>query len=437
MIQTYSIWGAKWARVTFLLAVLMAGLGLRPHTATASHIRAGEITAKLDTTDNAPPGSRRVFFKMVLYTDLNGVGGQTPIKQPKATIFFGDGTSSCFEGILRNGFPGGELPIPGNTDSALNIYYFEHTYPATGKYTVSFIGENRNFGVLNMENSGNQSFYIATDVYLDPTLRGNRSAVLRAPAIDKGATGQVFLHNPAAFDADGDSLVFSLQPSRKVNLGADQVVGPPSCPDGPGNNLPLPVTVPGFRYPNDQTLVPGARQVAYAGVPVGVPADNAIFFMDPNTGQITWNAPARAGIYNVAMIIEEYRRVPLGARLIGTVIRDMQIIVAATANVRPTITIPEDICVIAGQTVTGNVSAVDGTGLNTVQTPVTLFAYSGIIPPATFRQTAAGPPTAQGVFSWQTQCNNVARLPYLVVFKAQDNPSPVSTTNPPLIDEKT
>jgi hypothetical protein len=410
------------------------GWGWSPTSAWATHIRAGDIQAKADTTLNAPPGSRRVFFKLVLYTD-----NSSSVPADFATIFYGDGTSSCIDGVPRSG---GRRPIPGNTDTSVNIYYFEHTYPSAGSFVVSYVGENRNVS-LNIDRPLEQTFYISTRITLDPALRGNRSPILTAPAIDKGAVGQVFLHNPAAYDADGDSLSFRLRTSQQVPAGIPGTVGGAPCTGnraGTGNNLPAPQTVTNFRYPNDPSLTPPGNppvQVPYTGVPSSPGGGAAIFVQDRNTGQITWNAPATAGAYNVAMIIEEWRRTPLGIRLIGEVIRDMQIIVTATANVRPTITIPEDICVIAGQTVTGNVSAVDGTGLNTVQTPIDLYAYSGIIPPATFRQSVKGPPTAQGTFTWQTQCNNVARLPYLVVFKAQDNPSPVSTTNPPLIDEKT
>jgi len=74
--------------MALLFCVIAVGLGLRPDTAWASHIRAGDIQAKIDTTAN--PNPRRVFFKMILYT-TEGTG---VVDQPAATIFFGDGTSS-------------------------------------------------------------------------------------------------------------------------------------------------------------------------------------------------------------------------------------------------------------------------------------------------------------------------------------------------------
>ena len=427
-----------WARVVLLVALIAAGLSLRPDTVWASHIRAGDIQAKIDTTAN--PNPRRVFFKMILYLDISKGLPPASVDQPSATIFFGDGTSSCKDGVQR---VGGPRPIPGSTDTSINIYLFEHTYPSTGQFKVSFIGENRNRGVLNTDQSDTQSFYISTAITLDPALGLNRSPILTAPAVDKGAVGQVFLHNPAAFDADGDSLAFHLTPSQWVPNGVDGTVGGPPCTGtgaGTGNNQPVTQPLINFHFPNDPVITPGNPpvQVPYNGVPAGVPGAPANFVQDVRTGQITWNAPVVAGIYNVAMVVEEWRRTALGRRKIGEVIRDMQIIVAATQNLRPTITIPPDLCVVAGQPVTGIVTATDGIAPgSTAQTAITLFAYSGIIPPATFRQTLTGPPLAQGTFNWQTDCRNVAAQPYLVVFKAQDKPDPVSPTNPILIDEKT
>ena len=418
------------ARAALLLLVLATGLGLRPEAAWASHIRAGDIQAKVDTTANLNP--RRVFFKMILYLDISKGLPPASVDQPTATIFYGDGTSSCLDAVKRDGGP---RPIPGNTDTSINYYYFEHTFPSTGQFTISFIGENRNGGVVNISNPLDQSFYISTTITLDPSLGRNHSPVLTAPAIDKAATGQVFLHNPAAYDADGDSLAFHLRTSQKVPGLVSTIVGPP-CAGTTGNNTPVPVTVPNFRYPNDPAIFPNPVQVAFPGVPPGVPGAPAIFVQDVNTGQITWNAPVGIGFYNVAMVVEEWRRTPLGVRHIGDVIRDMQIIVTATTNLRPTITIPPDICVIAGQSVAGTVTAVDG-GTAAQQSPITLFAYSGIIPPATFRQSSTGPPVATGTFNWLTDCSNVAQLPYLVVFKAQDLPPTTVPPEPILIDERT
>jgi hypothetical protein len=227
-----------------------------------------------------------------------------------ATIFYGDGTSSCKDGVPRFG---GRRPIPGNTDTSVNIYYFEHTYPTIGLFIVSYIGENRN-QALNIDRPLEQTFYISTTITLDPLFGRNRSPILTAPAVDKAGVNQVFLHNPAAFDPDGDSLAFHLRTSQQVPAGIDGTLGPP-CAGATGNNKPVPQTTTNFRYPNDPAITgPGnpPRQVPYEGVPAGVPGSPAIFEQDPFTGQITWNAPVAIGFYNVALVVEEWRRTPGG-----------------------------------------------------------------------------------------------------------------------------
>ena len=83
-------------RAALLLVVLAVGLG-GPQAAQASHIRAGDIQAKVDTTVGPGFNPRRVFFKMVLYV----VEGPNVVDEDKVTIFFGDGTSSCYRGVAR------------------------------------------------------------------------------------------------------------------------------------------------------------------------------------------------------------------------------------------------------------------------------------------------------------------------------------------------
>ncbi|WP_185282849.1 gliding motility-associated C-terminal domain-containing protein [Hymenobacter sp. NBH84] len=381
---------------------------LLPLATHASHIRAGDIQAKSDTTAARNP--RRVFFKMVLYTKLPS---RDVADQPNATIFFGDGTSTGIDKVQR---VGNGTVIPSAPNTKVNVYYFEHIYNAPGQYLVSFVGEYRNKEVRNLSNPASQAFYLGTSITIDPALGINRSPVLTAPAIDQATANQVFLHSPGAYDADGDSLAFKLRPSKRASTPATIITR---------GGVVDTSTVPGFQYPNKYDT--NGQRVAYLGTPAGGQAD---FQQDVNTGLIVWNAPSSQSIgeYNFAFVVEEWRRVA-GARprLIGTVIRDMQIVVGPSTNLRPEVTIPEDICVVAGTTVNGAITATDPD-----RNPVQLFAY-GTFPPITFQQTATGPPTARGTFRWVTSCEDVRRDPYLFTFKAQDVPT---GGNPPLIDEK-
>ncbi|MBT9393851.1 gliding motility-associated C-terminal domain-containing protein [Hymenobacter sp. NST-14] len=382
------------------LLLLVIWLSAAP-AARATHLRAADIQARTD-----PANARHVFFTLVLYTSAD----QGVADEPGVSIYFGDNSCTGDNDIPRT--PNSRQLV--SPDTYRNLYEFDHTYNSPGVYTVSYLSFNRVNGVINMQNSVNTPFYVATTITIDPFLQ-NTSPVLQAPAIDKAAVRQVFLHNPAAFDADGDSLVFTLRPSR-------QAPEPPGC-------TPVPVPVAGFFFPQN---TPGNPvQVPYAGPPVGRPGDAAIFQQDAQTGQIVWNAPSVAGIYNIAFAVQEYRRVPgAPARLIGEVVRDMQITVTNTTNLRPLIQVPRDICVIANTPVPGGtVTATDPDG-----NPVKLEAFGGMLPtPGSFVQSTKGPPTARGLFSWTPTCLDIRQDPYQVLFKATDEPANNSV---PLIDQR-
>ena len=423
--------GRSKQQINWLLVWLLLALSsLSPQLAQATHIRAGDIQARADNSVGGNPN--RIFFRMTIYRDKG-----SPVQQElKDTyIFFGDNSALHGTDVDAAGKPLMTRTLDtslSTADTEVLYFDFEHTYGGANTYTVSFIGENRNKDIINMRNSVNTSFYIETKIIIDPTFGvPNHSAVLLAPAVDKAGLGQVFLHNPAAYDADGDSLAFKLIDCRQVKLASTIDALAAST-----NKLFTPVRCDDYTSPADQRLAPGAKQVPYAGVPAGNPINDAILVQDVYTGQITWNAPARVGIYNIAFNVEEWRRTPAGfRRQIANVVRDMQIIVAATNNLPPTLTVPPDLCVVAGTPVSLTVTATDGTATGAAApTPVTLSAYSGILPPATFTQVASGT-TTTGTFRWTPDCSNVSNQPYTVVFKAQDNP-PAGSGMPILIDEK-
>jgi len=426
--RVFLSFGKNKGRTAWLVALLLLGLGwLRPQVAQATHIRAGDIQSRVDSATGNP---NHILFRMTIYRDKTSSVQQD---LSNTTIFFGDGTKLDGNDKDAAGRPLMTRVVDGarsTADTEIIYFNFDHFYSGAGQlYKVSFIGENRNADIRNMANSVNTSFYIVSEVTINPIYGLNHSPVLRAPALDRAGLKQVFLHNPAAYDADGDSLAYKLIECRQVVGG---VVAAES-----NNNTPVPVRCQNYVFPDNQSLVPGAKQVPYNGVPVGDPNANAIIVQDVYNGQITWNAPALAGIYNIAFIVEEWRRINGFYRQIGSVVRDMQIIVNATTNLPPTLTVPPDICVVANQNVTLRVSATDGVATGSqAPTPVALFAYSGILPPATFVQNTTAT-TSTGTFSWTPDCSRVSAQPYVVVFKAQDSPPNGNVSTPILIDEKT
>ena len=96
----------------------------------------------------------------------------------------------------------------------VNIYSVEHTYPSLGHYQISMTDPNRNGGILNVNfpSSDQVPFHLQTTVTLfNQTARGpNNSPILLQPPVDIGCTNEIFLHNPNAYDPDGDSLAYRL-----------------------------------------------------------------------------------------------------------------------------------------------------------------------------------------------------------------------------------
>ncbi|MDX5417959.1 MAG: gliding motility-associated C-terminal domain-containing protein, partial [Hymenobacteraceae bacterium] len=263
-----------------------------------------------------------------------------------------------------------------------------------GEYKVTWVGENRNGGILNMAAPTDQlSFSISTTITINP-LRGlNSTPVLTVAPIDEATAGERWVHNPGAIDADGDSLSFKLVQPQYRN------------PSGVITN------VPGYRDPH---TVDNCRNSTNTGP--------STFTLDPITGQLTWDAPCRLGEYNVAFVVEEWRVTAAGAVLISSVVRDMQILVVDARN-RPPVLVPRDTCIIAGTTLRTTITATDPDNhLITLTVPGT----GGILPPATFTITQNQPGRAAGSLVWNTTCEDVQARPYQLVFRAEDNPPPPS-----------
>ena len=335
--------------------------------AFATHQRAAEITYRHIE-------GLTYEFTITMYTYTPSPADNTREVMP---IFWGDETG---EEIPRIVFE----DLEGVVDVTLNIYKGQHTFPAPGTYTVSVEDPNRNGGVVNIPNSVNIPMFIETSLLINPFLGYNNSVQLLSPPIDLGCVGKRYIHNPGAYDIDGDSLSYQL------------VV----CKGGGGFDIP------GYTYPKTSD----------------------IFEIDPVSGDLLWETPVLQGEYNVAFVIEEWRH---GVK-IGTVRRDMQIEIVACDHEPPVILSIDDTCVMAGDTLQFEVKAYDPDGTN-----VELTAFGGPFeqsesPAEINPDPATGSDTVATTFYWETICEHIRFEPYTAVFKAKDNGFPVK-----LVDYKT
>lgn len=286
------------------------------------------------------------------------------------TIDWGDGTYSDIRRVTVTNLP---------DEITFNKYVGQHTFSGPSTYTIACEDPNRNGGILNIPNSINTPLFIYSELMISPFIGGyNNSPVLLIPPLDNGCVNQPFYHNPGAYDADGDSLSYRLVPCRGA-LGLE---------------------IPGYTYP----------------------AASKSLTLDPITGDLVWDSPQQQGEYNIAILIEEWRN---GLK-IGSILRDMQIIVVACNNNPPVIDSVFDTCVEAGKVLRFQVRAYDPDSNSLTLTgtggPLILANSPATLDP----NPATGTGHTQTLFRWNTVCDHVQRRPYQMFFKAKDNASPVS-----------
>jgi len=330
----------------------------------ATHQRAAEITYK-------HLNGWTYEFTITMYTLTSSPADDA---RPTMPTFWGDDTGDELDRIYFQ-------PIPDVNDMTLNIYKGTHTYPGPGNYTITVEDPNRNSGVINIPNSIDVPMFIESELIINPFFGNNNSVQLLNPPIDMGCVGTLFIHNPVAYDIDGDSLAYKLVPCKGAG-GYD---------------------IPGYSFP----------------------MASESFTIDEFTGDVVWENPVVQGEYNIAFVVEEWR---LGVK-VGSVRRDMQIIISSCDNDPPEIQTIDDTCVVAGDYLMFDIFAWDPDGSS-----VSLEAYGGpfeVNPNPAFinPNPATSSDTAKTTFNWPTLCSHVRREPYAAVFKATDNDSEVSLVN--------
>lgn len=202
------------------------------------------------------------------------IGGCSSTTVEAICVFYTDGELS--QEIIQikwgDGTPDDEIPLieanasaePLNNEIIRYVVRTRHTYSGPGQYALradvccleekylNVDGSNLSFSPISILN-------LTTDI---PSGCENHPEVLQ-PGIDFIFSGQNFIHNPSAFDLDGDSLAYSLIVPRVGNE---------------------------YRFPDE--IEPGI--------------DN-ILSLNFKTGDLKWSAPQQPGNYLVVMNIEQFR----------------------------------------------------------------------------------------------------------------------------------
>lgn len=360
----------KMKQIFNLLLIIAFGFVVIANKSYATHNRAGEITYK-------QIGPLTIEMTIITYTKASSIAAD----RDSLEVYWGDGS---FEQVVRDN---SQTRFDVN-DIKINYYIATHTYPGIAMYTISFLDPNRVGGILNVNfpNSIDIPFFLSTTfTLLDPQFQGyNNSVILLQPPIDIGCVDKVFIHNPNAYDADGDSLVFELvEPLQGLNN-----------------------PVPNYRLPDE----------------IGQFSDNVIQ-INRFTGEIIWRTPKIQGDYNIAIKVKEYRN----GRLINELLRDMQILIRACENDPPSIHSENEFCVVAGTILNIPLEISDPNMGQLVRLTATGGPFIVSSPAILQGPTHFTPTPFTANIIWQTTCDHISDQYYQIVLRAVDNFFPDST----------
>ena len=364
-------------RTIFLLTLVLSGLVA--NKAWATHERSGYIIWEHLYKANDP-----YFYKFTVVTFTKE--SSFLADRRNLTVYWGDGTHDSLPRTFED-----STIYPSQKDIKENMYTGTHSYSGPYTYQISMTDPNRIADVINIDvgNSVNIPIcFIDTMTILDKDYFGfDSSPLILNPPLQFGAVGVPFSYSPAAYDPDGDSLAYILVP-------------PNEQPYQPGQQ------VPGYQYPDQ--INSGANNKES---------------LDPVTGVFSWTSPQLQGIYNVDIIVSEYRKINGQYYKIGAVDVDLQIIISATYDTPPKIQQIRDTCILAGSTLHISVGAKDTDAYHII-TFTALDSQWGVSPPPTFSVINTGSDTVTGSFNWSTNCDAIRKQVYSVVFNASDNFAP-------------
>lgn len=193
-----------------------------------------------------------------------------PVDEPRIILFYGDGAldtlsvSSSFDSVSCR--PERRL-----------VFSATHTYPGPGSYRLTAADQNRNSGIVNVPNSIAQSFCVEALLVIDPLLGPGSSPLFESWSLCPEIVWSTLVHDPLAFDPDGDSLSFAL-------------------------------TVP---------LGLGCAPIGGYSMPMASP--NGWVWLDPESGSFQWHMPPIMGEFTIAITANKWRN----GVLLGRVTRDM------------------------------------------------------------------------------------------------------------------
>lgn len=276
-------------------------------------------------------------------------------------IDWGDNTTSNLT-VFTNAVVAGDLKKV--------VYSGVHTYSGPSTFVLSLNYKVRNTNVSNIPLSLNKSIYVESVLTVNPFVGSVTSPLFNNVVPLSVCIGQTAYIDLSATDQQGDVLKYELV----------------ACRDSGG------VLINGYT----------------------TPAASNTFSIDQNSGILTWDMPMNRGLYNFLIRVDKFRN----GIFLGSVMRDIVVFTIICQPHTPVLNVPNDTCVLAGNTLAFNVNA-SYTGNDTIVlsgggSPLQLQNN-----PAIFNQPIKGKGSVSSSFIWNASCEHVSPVPYTMYFKAQ------------------
>ncbi|MCB9235969.1 MAG: gliding motility-associated C-terminal domain-containing protein [Bacteroidia bacterium] len=370
--------GFSWLFLTFVAAFLTFSF----QTAKASHGLGAEIVYEC-------LGPNQYKVRLKFYRDCNGISapGSVAITYSSSAC----GVSSSFNANqvgsandITPVCPSQQTACGGNGSFGIEEYIYEGTVnlpPGCGNdWVFGWSTCCRNAAITTLSGASGQSIYVQSR--LDNTVVPcNTSPTFNNPPVGFFCVNQAASYNPGAYDADGDSMVFSL-----VN-----------CLQAPSTN------------------------VVYAGGFSGLTPLTGGVTINPATGALTFT-PTAIQVGVLCVMVEEYRN---GIK-IGEVVRDVQFRIIACSNNPPQITgingtTAYDTTICVGATLCFNVNTNDLDGDNLVMT------WNNGISGGSLTVSGNGGTSPVGTFCWTPTVNDAGA--HFFTITIEDDACPVTGQN--------
>ena len=389
--------------IRLLIVLTTMGMG---QEARATHVMGADITYRTI-------GSLKYELALEVYRDCRGVPLsplKSVVRNQSGTISFPitwhavsveDITPVCNSGVLPCN------PLNTRTAKGIEKHVFRDTLDLNTGQLDTFVS----LGTMIVEaqqccrngaittGAANINFYTFAEIAIDKNA-SNQSIVFYEIPFSIIETNKPFRRNYGGYDVDGDSLVFEMVDPLRV-AGAKAEYNSKFSP-----LRPFTVYEPAGKPSPDPEANP----------PIG-------YYLDPNTGSLSFTPTKPGEVTVVAMEVREYRN----GQMITRTRREMQFWVENTPFVNKfhTIAMPAEICVTEGDTV--NFEVVTSDSLDTIPDQDSVFVrWDNPIVGATFDVTKAK--WEKGKFQWVIKKSDVRDQPYALTFSAIDNSCPLRIT---------